>query len=298
MPDMNQETKSKSIGFIGVGLMGSGMVERLMAAGNELHVLTHRNRGFIDKVCKKGAKSYLTVGEIISKSNFIFLCLPSSVEVLQIAEEIANQTPKLDLIIDCTTNSPDKVIQISNIFSNVGIDYVEAPLTGGVSQAIDGHLGALLGGSIKAIEKARPILEACCSQIAHFGPIGMGANTKLISNFLALGTATLVVETFHMARKMGIDWQSFYDLAYQGSGRSMSLERIAPKAIEGNYEGYMFSIANSAKDFRYIHEMFKNHDAKISDLAAWMLAQYEDAEAKGLGDAYLSQRLDPKLLER
>ena len=134
--------------------------------------------------------------------------------------------------------------------------------------------------------------------MSHVGPIGMGAKTKLVSNFLALGTATLVVEAFHIAKKIGIDWQSFYDLACQGSGRSMSLDRIAPKAIEGNYEGYVFSISNTAKDFRYIHKLFLEEDLELANLSKWILKQYESAEKKGLGNSLLSQRLDPQILER
>ena len=134
--------------------------------------------------------------------------------------------------------------------------------------------------------------------MVHVGPVGMGANTKLVSNFLALGTATLVVESLHIAKKLGINWQSFYDLARQGSGHSMSLDRIAPKAIEGDYEGYMFSITNAAKDFRYINDLFMEKDIELSKLTKWMLKQYEDAEKKGLGDSVLSQRLDPALINR
>ena len=92
--------------------------------------------------------------------------------------------------------------------------------------------------------------------------------------------------------------QSFYDLARQGSGHSMSLDRIAPKAIEQNFESYIFSISNTAKDFRYIHELFMKEDLELSALTGWMLKQYEDAKTKGLSNSLLSQRLDPELLKR
>ena len=78
----------------------------------------------------------------------------------------------------------------------------------------------------------------------------------------------------------------------------MSLDRIAPKAIDGDYKGYMFSIANIAKDFRYIDDLFMEQDIELSKLTKWMLKQYEDAETKGLGNSVLSQRLDPVLLNR
>jgi 3-hydroxyisobutyrate dehydrogenase-like beta-hydroxyacid dehydrogenase len=293
-----KKSAAAKVGFIGVGLMGSGMVNCLQMAGHETHLLIHKNRSPIEKACKNGAIPYDNISDLARNVEIIFLCLPSSEEVIEIAKKISTASSKIALVIDCTTNSPDSVVSINKIFLNENIEYLEAPLTGGVTQAAQGQLGAILGGTKDAVKKARPFLGTCCSKISHVGPIGMGAKTKLVSNFLALGTATLVVEAFHIAKKLGIDWQSFYDLACQGSGHSMSLDRIAPKAIEGNYEGYVFSISNTAKDFRYIHKLFLEEDLELATLANWILKQYENAETKGLGNSLLSQRLDPKLLKR
>ena len=298
MSNYSNEIDSKKIGFIGVGLMGTGMVQRLLMAGHETHVVAHKNRAPIEEVCKMGAILHNNISDLAKKVEFIFLCLPSSSEVIKIAKKISKVQSKVNLIIDCTTNSPDSLITIHEIFVNAKIEYLEAPLTGGVTQASEGQLGAILGGTEEAVAKAKPLLSACCSKMAHIGPVGMGAKTKLVSNFLALGTATLVVESLHIAKKLGIDWQSFYDLASQGSGHSMSLDRIAPKAIDGDYKGYMFSITNTAKDFRYINDLFMKKDIELSKLSKWMLKQYEDAETKGLGDSVLSQRLDSVLMNR
>ncbi|MDC0158952.1 NAD(P)-dependent oxidoreductase [Rhodospirillaceae bacterium] len=293
-----KKSAAAKVGFIGVGLMGSGMVNCLQMAGHETHLLIHKNRSHIEKACENGAIPYDNISDLARNVEIIFLCLPSSEEVIEIAKKISTASSKIALVIDCTTNSPDSVVSINKIFLNEDIEYLEAPLTGGVTQAAQGQLGAILGGTKDVVKKARPLLGTCCSKISHVGPIGMGAKTKLVSNFLALGTATLVVEAFHIAKKLGIDWQSFYDLACQGSGHSMSLDRIAPKAIEGNYEGYVFSISNTAKDFRYIHKLFLEEDLELATLANWILKQYENAETKGLGNSLLSQRLDPKLLKR
>tara|TARA_B100001769_G_C22067965_1_gene574677 strand:+ start:21 stop:917 length:897 start_codon:yes stop_codon:yes gene_type:complete len=293
-----KKSAAAKVGFIGVGLMGSGMVSCLQMAGHETHLLIHKNRSPIEKACKNGAISYDNICDLADNVEILFLCLPSSEEVVEIARKLTTAPSKITFVIDCTTNSPDSVVNINKIFSNGNIEYLEAPLTGGVTQAAEGQLGAILGGTEDAVKKALPLLRSCCSQMSHVGPIGMGAKTKLVSNFLALGTATLVVEAFHIARKVGIDWQSFYDLACQGSGHSMSLDRIAPKAIEGNYEGYVFSISNTAKDFRYIHKLFLEEDLELANLSKWILTQYESAEEKGLGNSLLSQRLDPRILER
>ncbi len=113
------------------------------------------------------------------------------------------RTPsKINLVIDCTTNSPARVIAINKIFSDANIDYLKALLTGGVTQALEGKLGAILGWTEDAAKKASPLLRACCPKISHIGGISMGAKTKLVSNFLALVTATLVVEALYVAKNV------------------------------------------------------------------------------------------------
>ena len=120
----------------------------------------------------------------------------------------------------------------------------------------------------------------------------MGLKQSLFQIF-ALGTATLVVEAMKTAKLTGIDWRKFYALASQGSGHSMSLDRIAPRAIEGVFDGYVFSIANAAKDFEYICDFLPaNTDAAL--LAKQISLIYQKAVDSGLGENLLSERLDPK----
>jgi 3-hydroxyisobutyrate dehydrogenase-like beta-hydroxyacid dehydrogenase len=88
----------------------------------------------------------------------------------------------------------------------------------------------------------------------------MGAKAKLLSNFLALGTASLVIESLKFAKKLKIDWKKFYDLSSLGSGSSKSLDRIAPQAIKNNYDSYFFTINNTIKDFKYMLKLFDGHD--------------------------------------
>ena len=121
----------------------------------------------------------------------------------------------------------------------------------------------------------------------------MGATTKLISNFLALGTATLVVEAMKLALEFGVDWEKFYKLASQGSGHSMSLDRIAPKAIAGTHDGYSFTIANTVKDMGYIATLLEGHNDAFS-IAQIFLKIYQDAANDGMQNAFLSTRLEPK----
>ena len=287
-----------SIGFLGTGIMGAGMVQNLLKNGFPVNILAHKNRVKIDRLVTYGATELCSLTDVAKKSDILILCLPNSHTVSAVLDTINPFLKTTTLIVDCTTNSVKAVERFQNQATTSGYRYAEAPLTGGQKQAEMASLGAMVGCSEEDFNDVSAALKPCCQTIERMGNIGSGTKAKLVSNFLALGTATLVVEAMKAARDFGVNWEKFYNLASRGSGRSMSLDRIAPKAIQGDYKGYMFSITNTAKDFRYINDLFMEKDIELSKLAKWMLKQYEDAETKGLGNSVLSQRLDPALMNR
>ena len=95
----------------------------------------------------------------------------------------------------------------------------------------------------------------------------MGAKAKLLSNFLALGTASLVIESLKFTQKLKIDLKGFYELSSLGSGSSKAFDRITPKAIDNNYDSYFFTIKNTIKDYNYMLKLFdgENDIRKITE---------------------------------
>tara|TARA_B100001057_G_scaffold177570_1_gene178396 strand:- start:3587 stop:3949 length:363 start_codon:yes stop_codon:yes gene_type:complete len=118
----------------------------------------------------------------------------------------------------------------------------------------------------------------------------MGAKAKLLSNFLALGTASLVIESLKFAQKIKIDWKHFYDLSSLGSGSSKSLDRIAPQAIKNNHDSYLFTISNTIKDMKYMLKLFDGNDDMINITKSFLKPYL--MEQKKLGhNALISHRL-------
>jgi len=281
------------IGFIGAGIMGQGMVQNLLEAGHEVNVIAHRNRQPIEELVALGAKEMVSLSDMASCCNIFILCLPSSQAVMSVCDVLFPLVSPKTIIIDCTTNQLFTVKELAKQAKTAQVRYVEAPLTGGQQQSRDAMLGAIVGCDVDDFAMVSSILKPCCAQIERLGELGMGATTKLISNFLALGTATLVVEAMKAANNLGVDWEKFYKLASQGSGHSMSLDRIAPKAIAGTHDGYVFTIANTVKDMEYISALLKDQpDASaITDV---FLRIYKNATNDGMQDALLSSRLKTK----
>ena len=281
------------VGFIGVGIMGQGMAKNLLADGHEVFVIANNNRQPVEYLIELGAKEMGSFTEMAGQCNIVILCLPNSQIVSSVCNVLFPQLLTNSLIIDCTTNQVSTVKDLGNKAKALNLRYVEAPLTGGQQQSSEATLGAIIGCDIDDFEMVSNILKPCCAHIERLGELGMGATTKLISNFLALGTATLVVEAMKVANNFGVDWEKFYKLASKGSGHSMSLDRIAPKAISGTHDGYVFTIANTVKDMEYIKSLLKDQPdaAAITEV---FLKIYKNAEKDGLKDAFLSSRLKIK----
>ena len=284
---------NQTIGFLGAGLMGRGMVMRLLDAGRDVRVMAHRNRATVDALISHGAVEEPDPASLAGVSDVVIFCLPNADIAARVLDQILPSSRPGMLVIDCTTSHPGAVVELSKTAAEKDVLYAEAPLTGGVAQAEAGTLGAILGASEDVAEKARAILEPCCSAIEHMGPVGMGATTKLISNFLSLGTATLVMEAMRAARDHGVDWEKFYHLACQGSGHSMSLDRIAPAAIAGRHDGYVFSLENTIKDLGYIETLLRQK-GDAGRLASLLLDIVKEGAKSRDAEAYLSSLLNDR----
>tara|TARA_B100000795_G_scaffold192792_1_gene147166 strand:+ start:1286 stop:2149 length:864 start_codon:yes stop_codon:yes gene_type:complete len=284
---------NNKIGFIGAGIMGQGMVQNLLKAGHKVNIIANKNRRPIEELVELGAKEIMSLPDMANCSNSFILCLPNSQTALSVCDVLFPLLLPGTIIIDCTTNQLVTVKELAQKAKAGKLRYVEAPLTGGQQQSQDAMLGAIVGCDEDDFAMVSNILRPCCAQIEWLGELGMGAKTKLISNFLALGTATLVVEAMKAANNLGVDWEKFYKLASQGSGHSMSLDRIAPKAIAGSHDGYVFTIANTVKDMEYIAALLKDQPdaAAITEV---FLRIYKKAENAGMQDALLSARLGAK----
>ncbi len=271
--------------------MGQGMVQNLLEAGHEVNVIAHRNRRPIEELVALGAKEMMSLFDMASCCNIFILCLPSSQAVMSVCNVLFSRALPKTIIIDCTTNELITVKELARQAKAAKLRYVEAPLTGGQQQSREAMLGAIVGCDVEDFVMVSNILKPCCAHIERLGELGMGATTKLISNFLALGTATLVVEAMKAANNLGVDWKKFYKLASQGSGHSMSLDRIAPKAISGSHDGYVFTIANTVKDMEYISDLLKDQPdaAAITEV---FLRIYKNAVNDGMRDELLSSRLE------
>lgn len=133
---------------------------------------------------------------------------------------------------------------------------VDAPLARTPVEAEAGRLNTMVGASSEDFARVQPLLESCCENIFHMGPVGSGHKTKLVYNFITMGYAALISEALCACSATGVNLKRFAEVVSAGGANSGIFQLIVPKALEsGDCSGLAFSLANAAKDLRYYNRM-------------------------------------------
>ena len=282
---------NKKVGFIGAGYMGYGMAKNLIK-DFDVYVIAHKNRKPIDKLIKDGATEVFTYEELLNLNlDCLMMCVTNTPIAINIAEELVSFISNELHIIDLTTHNKNGTTKMKNIFNSPNIKYTVNPVMGGPVQSEEGVLGGIWGGDIKDFDNSKIFLQSFCKDVFNFGSTEKAAQAKLLSNFLSLLTTTTVIEFFRSAKMLDIDINLLCDVAKLGSGNSGALNRIADKALQGDYKGYVFSVNNTLKDLTYINELMKdsNNAEELSKLA---INFYQSAKDKGMGDLLVSELIE------
>ena len=282
---------NEHIAIFGLGAMGFGIASNLLESGHQVAITVHRSTHNVEKLVDSGAKLYKSKQDAVDASNIVILCLPNSSDVSNVIDEIWPALNGSHLILDTGTSSVSSTLNLVDHLSKFSVMFAEAPLAGGKTQAENGELGAFVGADDGTFARIQPILQTFCTSINHFGPVGSGARAKLISNYLVMSMVRSIIETFHAAASLGVDWEKFYRIICRGSGNSAALNRIIGQIVDENdYSGYVFSVRNALKDSRYIAELIQQAGlgSLMSDSA---LMLFENAVAEGFGDLMISELL-------
>jgi 3-hydroxyisobutyrate dehydrogenase-like beta-hydroxyacid dehydrogenase len=282
------------IGLIGAGLMGHGMAVNLMKGGHEVTVIAHRNRQPIEDLVAQGAREAKSLPELAHASDVIFLCVSTAKVVEATVETLKPHLRGGQIIIDTGTTAPETTRKLSRDLGRIAVGYADAPMTGGPPEVLAAKAGVLVGADDKTFQAITPLLACYASTIKHFGPPGSGHTAKLISNFLVTGMIALVTEAFEAARATHLDWKDLYEVMLNGSGNSGVLRKMVGAALEGDFDGYKFSIANANKDIGYYAELAEPM-GKRTPLVEAVAETFARAVETGHGGRNVSHFLDPAI---
>lgn len=283
-----------NIGFIGLGLMGSAMVDRLIDKGHSLTITANRSRPRIDAAVERGATEVASARDVAAACDIVMLCMDTSASVegrMRGPDGIIAGLMPGSVIIDFGTSLPASTRALGKEVADAGGTYLDAPLGRTPAHAKDGLLNIMCAGDTAAFAKVRSVLDDLGENVFHLGALGSGHTIKLINNFFGMTTANAMAEAFAMADVAGINRQALYDVMAAGPLRSGMMDFVKGYAVEGEPAQLAFSIRNAAKDVGYYATMAQ--DAGVSSLMSHgALTALTEATDAGHGDDMVSQMVD------
>ncbi|MBT9282588.1 MAG: NAD(P)-dependent oxidoreductase [Hydrogenibacillus schlegelii] len=275
-----------TIGFIGLGKMGRPMSSNLVASGYAVtgyDVVPAAIQALVDA----GGRGAGSVAEVAQASDVILTSLPSPVEVEAVylgeGGVLAHARPGT-LAVDFSTVSPQVYRRVAEALRERGIDFLGAPVSGGVERAVDRSLTIMVGGPKAAFERAKPIFEALGQNIFHIGEdVGLGAVVKLTNNYF-IGYYTLAVaEALTLAGEVGMDLDRLFEIMKVSYGQSRIYERNYGLFIAKNRYEPGFTTKLLVKDLKLAKAMAEEAGLKLP-MTDVLIAQYERAIEAGYGD--------------
>lgn len=220
---------TKTILFVGLGNMGSGMCGNLLKAGYEVHAFD-LSEDAVRAAVEKGAKAVWSLRDMdAARIDALVTMLPAGEHVTQVyTEDLPKSLRQGTLMIDCSTIDVETARNLGQGAVERGYPAVDAPVSGGTAAAEAGTLTFMVGGAPEHFEMAKPILEAMGKKVFHAGGNGNGQAAKIANNMLLAISMIGTCEAFHMAEKLGLDAQTFFDISSNASGQSWSMTSYCP----------------------------------------------------------------------
>lgn len=274
----------KKIAWIGVGIMGSGMVRNLMKAGFELHIYA-RNRAKVEEVIRDGAVFHETIGDCVRGCEAVITMVgyPRDVEEVYFAPgHILDRAEPGAYLIDMTTTSPALAERLYEEGTRRGFRVLDAPVTGGDTGARAGTLSILVGGEKGDYEACLPLFRAMGTNINHQGRAGCGQHAKLANQIMIAGTLSGVCEALTYARAKGLDPHVLIQSLATGAAGSKQLDAFGEKIVAGDLAPGFF-LKHFVKDMGLALEE-AGHSGLTLDVLARVLENYQGLESAGYGD--------------
>lgn len=274
----------KTIGFIGVGLMGKSMVRNLMKAGYELHIYA-RTKAKVEDVISEGAVFHESIADCVKGGDAVITIVgfPQDVEEVYFdSGNILDSAAPGAYLIDMTTTSPMLAEKIYEEGTKRGFHVLDAPVTGGDTGAKEGTLSILAGGEEADYKACLPLFEAMGTNINYEGKAGSGQHCKLANQIMIAGTLSGVCEAITYAQEKGLDLDTFMKSVSAGAAGSRQLDLFGPKIAAGDYTPGFF-MKHFIKDMK-LALIEANKSGLDLGVLSQVLANYEELEAEGYGE--------------
>jgi 3-hydroxyisobutyrate dehydrogenase len=278
------------IGFIGLGAMGSPMAERLLTARHEL-VVFDVSTANVDALVKAGAARGLSPRHVAEQTQVTLTSLPNAAIVASVmtgSDGVFAGARRGHTVLDLSSVGPESTRKLARQAATSGIDYLDAPVSGGGKGASNGSLTIMVGApSEAAFLRVKPILDALGDKVHFVGEVGSGNSVKIINNMLLGANMASLAEALVLGMKIGLDPHVMYEILSQSSARSYALEAKVPDFVmKGDFApGFMLDL--EYKDLTMAVEAARDVSMPLP-MTTTALQVFEMARAKGYGKEDMS----------
>jgi 3-hydroxyisobutyrate dehydrogenase len=277
------------VGFIGLGNMGGGMAANLAKKGHDV-LAFDLSADALERAQAAGCRIAASAAEAAREADAIITMLPAGAHVEGVyADSVIDTAVASAILIDCSTIDVATAKRVASAAQAKGLAAVDAPVSGGIGAANAGTLTFMVGGTDAAFALAQPFLADMGKAVIHAGGNGAGQAAKICNNMILGATMVATCEAFGLAEKLGLDAQSFYNIASVSSGQSWSMTTYCPVPGVGpdtpadhGYQGG-FAGALMLKDLRLAMAAAADVGAS-TPMGARATDLYERLAAEGLGD--------------
>jgi 3-hydroxyisobutyrate dehydrogenase len=273
----------EQIGFIGLGIMGRGMVRNLIKAGFTVRVW-NRTASRMAELAAEGALATQSPADLASHSDLIIICVSDTPDVEAV---VLGPSGVLDgarpgaLVIDMSTISPQATKEIAAKLAAKSVLMLDAPVSGGSEGAAKGTLTIMVGGDAREVTRAMPAFEAMGKKITHMGPIGAGQMTKLVNQVLVVGNALAMCEALLLAQAGGLDLAKVVEALGAGAAGSWMWNNRGPQIIKRDWRPG-FTIDLQQKDVRLCLQAGDQLGVPLM-ATSLIFNLYRSLQAEGLG---------------
>ena len=229
--------ETKTVGFIGLGIMGQSMAGHILAAGYKLHVY-NRSRAKAEALIERGAVWHDTPGEIAAVCDVVITIVgfPADVEAIYLAPDgLIVQAKPGTVLIDMTTSSPSLAQRIAEVGAAKGVAVLDAPVSGGDVGARNAKLSIMVGGDEAAVAHVRPVLTLMGENVVRQGEAGAGQHTKMANQITIASNMMAVCESLAYAKKAGLDPRVVLKSIGAGAAASFALNNLGPRMLDGDF---------------------------------------------------------------
>jgi 3-hydroxyisobutyrate dehydrogenase len=282
-------------GFVGLGAMGAHMARSLHRAG----LLTGVWNRSADKAAALAGElkviNFKSLEELAGNCEAVVICVSADDDLRAVIRALEQGLTPNMIVMDCSTVAATTVREIHQQLSELGVGFLDCPVSGGVEGARQATLAIMVGGDEEVFSRAEPILQKMGKAVAYMGRSGSGQAAKATNQIMCAGIIQAVGEAMAFAHAEGLPLKRVIEVLGQGAGSSWYFVNRAPFMANNNFPAG-FRVRLHDKDLRICHDMAALRGATLPVVES-TLEQYEKLIAQGFGDEDISAiyRLKTKL---